>query len=155
GAISSLEDTNDIGFHAVRFAKSHADAGEAGDVWFQLALGGITGHRDFARDTGVVAKPDECVELAPAIVRVFIANGDRTDRKKARLKYLLDAWGFEKFLAEIEKELGKPLRRVPGDVFELRRPDDRHAHVGIHPQKQSGLNYLGVVLPVGRIQSEQ
>ena len=120
GAISSLEDTNDIGFHAVRLTKSNA-AGNAGDVLFQLALGGITGHCDFARDTGVVAKPEECVELAAAIVRVFIANGDRTDRKKARLKYVLDAWGFEKFLAETEKELGQPLRRVSSDDFEPRQ----------------------------------
>jgi len=154
GAISSLEDTNDIGFHAVRLNKSN-EHGEAGDVLFQLALGGITGHRDFARDTGVVAKPTECVALAAAIVRVFIAHGDRTDRKKARLKYILDAWGFEKFLAETEKEYGQPLRRVSPDDFELRRSDDRQAHVGVHPQKQPGLNYLGVVLPVGRIQAEQ
>jgi ferredoxin-nitrite reductase len=154
GAISSLEDTNDIGFHAVRLAKSN-EANEAGEVLFQLALGGITGHRDFARDTGVVAKPEECVELAAAIVRVFIANGDRTDRKKARLKYVLDDWGFEKFLAETEKEYGQPLRRVSNDEFEPRRPDDRQAHIGVHPQLQPRLNYIGVVLPVGRIQSEQ
>lgn len=154
GAISSLEDTNDIGFHAVRLARSN-DAGVAGDVVFQLALGGITGHRDFARDTGVVAQPRECVELAAAIVRVFIANGDRTDRKKARLKYVLDAWGFEKFLVETEKELGRPLRRAPGQDFEPQRPDDRHAHIGVHSQRQPGHNYIGIVLPVGRIQSEQ
>jgi ferredoxin-nitrite reductase len=155
GAISALEETNDIGFHAVRLAKSSEQGGAAGDVLFQLALGGITGHRDFARDTGVVVRSEECVEVAAAIVRVFIANGDRTDRKKARLKYVLDAWGFEKFLAETEQELGRPLRRVPLDDCEPRRPGDRHAHVGVHPQKQPGLNYLGVVLPVGRIQSEQ
>jgi ferredoxin-nitrite reductase len=95
------------------------------------------------------------VPLAAAIVRVFIAHGDRTDRKKARLKYLLDTWGFEKFLAETEKELGAPLRRVPHECFEPRRQDDRQAHLGVHPQKQPGLNYLGVVLPVGRISSEQ
>ncbi len=154
GAISALEDTNDIGFHAVRLTNSN-DAGDAGDVLYQLALGGITGHCDFARDTGVVAKPEECVELAAAIVRVFIAHGDRTDRKKARLKYVLDDWGFEKFLAATQKELGQPLRRVSNDDFEPRRPDDRHAHVGVHPQRQPGLNYIGVVLPVGRIQSEQ
>jgi ferredoxin-nitrite reductase len=154
GAISSLEDTNDIGFHAVRFTKSN-DAGKAGDVLFQLALGGITGHRDFARSTDVVAKPEECVELAAAIVRVFIANGDRTDRKTARLKYLLDAWGIDKFLAETEQELCRQLRRAPSYDFEPRWPDDRHAHVGVHPQKQPGLQYIGVVLPVGRIQSKQ
>jgi ferredoxin-nitrite reductase len=86
---------------------------------------------------------------------VFLAHGDRTDRKKARLKYLLDDWGFEKFLTAVEAELGRGLCRVPLDDFEPRRPDDRHAHVGVHPQKQPGLNYLGVVLPVGRIQAEQ
>ncbi len=154
GAISSLDDTNDIGFHAVRLTKA-SPHGEAGEVLFQLALGGITGHRDFARDTGVVAKPAECVELAAAIVRVFIASGDRTDRKKARLKYVLDDWGFDKFLTETERELGRPLRRVAVEDVEPRRADDRQAHVGIHAQKQPGLNYIGVVLPVGRLQSEQ
>ncbi len=151
GAISSLEDTNDIGFHAVRLASGP----DTGKVVFQLALGGITGHGDFARDTGVITKPEECVALAAAIVGVFIANGDRTDRKKARLKYLLDAWGFEKFLEETEKEYGQALRRVATSGFEPRRSDDRHAHVGVHAQKQPGKSYIGVVLPVGRITSEQ
>ena len=68
-------------------------------MWFRLGLGGITGHKDFARPTGVLVKPEDAVAVADAIVRVFIDHGDRTDRKKARLKYVLDAWGFEKFLA--------------------------------------------------------
>ena len=51
--------------------------------------------------------PDEAVAVADAIVRVFIDNGDRTDRKKARLKYVLDAWGLDKFLAEVEAKLGR------------------------------------------------
>ena len=80
-------------------------------VYFRLLLGGITGHGDFARDTGVLLKPEECLPVAIAIVRVFIANGDRTDRKRARLKYLLEAWGLEKFIAEVERELGRPLPR--------------------------------------------
>ncbi len=43
-------------------------------------------------------RPDEATQVADAIVRVFIDHGDRTNRAKARLKYVLDAWGFEKFL---------------------------------------------------------
>ena len=82
-------------------------------MWFRLGLGGITGHQDFARPTGVLVKPEDAVAVADAIVRVFIDHGDRTDRKKARLKYVLDAWGFEKFLAEVEAKLGRPLTRVP------------------------------------------
>jgi ferredoxin-nitrite reductase len=154
GSISSLEDTNDIGFHAVRLQQDNAH-GATGEVLFQLALGGITGHCDFARDTGVVARAQECVALAGAIVRVFVAHGDRTDRKKARLKYLLDAWGFEKFLSEVEKEYGSTLRRCPATDFEARVPDNRTAHVGVHAQKQDGLSYVGVVLPVGRLTSQQ
>ena len=73
-------------------------------------LGGITGHQDFARDTGVVVKPTEATTVADAIVRVFIDHGDRTDRNKARLKYVLDGWGFEKFLALVEEKLGAQAR---------------------------------------------
>ena len=155
GRISSLEDTNDIGFKAVRVREEHADGGLSPGVYFQLTLGGITGHKDFARETGVLLRPEECVPAAAAIVRVFIKNGDRTDRKKARLKYVLDAWGFPKFLAEVEKELGAPLRRVASERFDPPNRDDRWAHVGFHPQKQSGTFYVGVVLPVGRLTAEQ
>ena len=86
-------------------------------------------------------------------MRVFIEHGDRTDRKKARLKYVLDDWGLDKFLAEVEKQLRRKLDRAstPRIVRAPRRPTDRCAHVGVHPQKQPGLNYVGVVLPVGRM----
>jgi ferredoxin-nitrite reductase len=155
GAISALEDTNDIGFHAVEVCESEATTELPAGVYFQLALGGITGHKDFARYTGVLLRPEECVPAAAAIVRVFIAHGDRTDRKKARLKYLLDDWGFEKFLEEVDKVHGTPIRRVPIEKCAPRRADDRQAHIGVHPQKQLGQSYVGLVLPVGRLTSDQ
>jgi ferredoxin-nitrite reductase len=88
-------------------------------------------------------------------VRVFIAHGDRTDRTKARLKYVLDRMGMPAFLAEVEKELSEPLLRV--DAAEILPPpmQDKHGHVGVHPQKQHGMNYVGVVCPVGRLSSER
>jgi len=155
GRVATLEDTNDIGFQAVRVSEADASADLPAGVYFRLTLGGITGHKDFARDTGVLVAPEECVAVAAAAVRVFIRHGDRTDRKKARLKYLLDDWGFEKFLAETEKELGRPLRRVESDRYELAGAPDRWAHVGVHPQKQEGRFYVGVVLPVGRLSADQ
>ena len=151
GAIPTLEDTNDISFTAVK-----VDAGSGShDVWFRLGLGGITGHKDFARPTGVYVKPADATRVADAIVRVYIDNGDRTDRKKARLKYVLDAWGFEKFLAEVEKQLGAPLKRFEDAQVQPPNVQDRLAHVGIHQQKQPGLAWAGVVLPVGRMTSDQ
>ena len=92
GTIPVLEDTNDIAFAAVEVAEGH---GVEPGVWFRLGLGGITGHRDFARETGVVVKPAEATQVADAIVRVFTDHGNRTDRNKARLKYVLDALGME------------------------------------------------------------
>jgi ferredoxin-nitrite reductase len=152
GRIPVLEDTNDIGFQAVEVKDGFdVDAG----IWFRLALGGITGHRDFARDTGVIVKPEEATQVADAIVRVYIEHGDRTDRNKARLKYVLDAFGFEKFLAHVEEKLGRPLVKVSADAIAPRPAYDRSAHIGVHNQKQSGLNWIGVVFPVAKISTDQ
>ena len=106
GVIPVLEDTNDIGFQAVEVKDGF---GVAPGIWFRLMIGGITGHKDFARETGVVVKPADATKVADAIVRVFIDHGDRTDRNKARLKYVLDRLGLEKVLALIEEKLGRKL----------------------------------------------
>ena len=148
GIIPVLEDTNDIGFQAVEVIDGH---GIEPGVWFRLALGGITGHRDFARDTGVVVQPKDATKVADAVVRVFIEHGDRTNRNKARLKYVLDAWGFEKFLTAVEEKLGWKLTRAPAEAVKPRPAFDRSAHIGVRAQKQPGLNWIGVVFPVGKI----
>lgn len=152
GAISAVADTNDIGFVAVRVGEGKAvPAG----VYFRVQLGGITGHGDFARDTGLLLQPEQCVLWAAAAVRVFIAHGDRTDRKKARLKYLLDGWGFDKFLGEVEKLLAFEPMRLQLEECEARPRVLKHGHIGFHAQRQEGLFYVGVRLPVGRLQNEQ
>lgn len=152
GAISSVEDTNDIGFSAVRAGDGQ---GVPAGVYFRLQLGGITGHGDFARDCGVLVKPDECVPVAAAVVRVFIEHGDRTNRQKARMKYVIDRHGLPWYLEQAEKILGYALPRLPLEACEPRATEIRDAHVGFHPQKQAGLSYAGIVLPVGRMTGEQ
>ncbi|MGE4043246.1 MAG: NirA family protein [Acetobacteraceae bacterium] len=146
GAVPVLEDTNDIAFTAVRVEDG---------VMYRLALGGITGHLDFARSTGIVVPPDDTTRVCNAILRVFIREGDRTDRRKARLKYLLDRWGLPRFLDAVEQELGAPLTRVPEDAIAPRPPQAKHGHVGVHRQKQAGLNYVGIVCPVGRLDTDR
>src|SRR5215467_2915813 len=152
GAIPVLEDTNDIGFQAVRVEDGH---GIEPGIWFRLMLGGVTGHRSFAGDTGVIVKPAEATAVADAVVRVFIDHGDRTDRARARLKYVLDAWGFEKFVAALEERLGRKLVRAPVDAIAPRPAFDRFAHIGAQRQKQDGYFWLGTVLPVGKLTADQ
>jgi len=152
GRVPVLEDTNDIGFVATRVT---GGAGFEPGIHFRLQLGGITGHLDFAFETGILLKPEECVKAAGAVVRAFIAHGDRTGRQKARLKYVLDRMGREAFIAEVEKEYGEKLRRAAGAEVAARPMAGKHSHIGVHGQKQAGLNYLGLVLPVGRLTTGQ
>ncbi len=152
GLIGSVEDTNDIGVTAVKVGE---------EILFRIALGGATGHKAFARDLGVLVTPAELTKVITALVRVFIEHGNRTDRKKARLKHLLDTWTLDQYLAETEKLLGYTLRRISPDLAietataPARETAVRHTHIGIYPQKQPGLNYIGAALPVGQITPKQ
>jgi ferredoxin-nitrite reductase len=148
GLISTVEDTNDIGAKAVRIGN---------DIFFRVALGGATGHKAFARDLGVLVKPPELIKVIVALIRVFIANGNRGDRKKARLKHLLETWSLERYLDETEKILGCKLQRSELDPAAMSYPGQKipHSHIGVHGQKQNGLNYVGVAMPVGQITSKQ
>jgi ferredoxin-nitrite reductase len=147
-----LEDTNDIAFAAVEVKDGF---GVEPGIWFRLGIGGITGHRDFAKETGIIVKPGDATKVADAIVRVFIETGDRTNRLKARLKYVLDSMGLQRFLTAVEDRLGSKLVRAPADAIAVRPKFDRMAHIGVHAQKQPGLNWIGVVLPVGKLTCDQ
>lgn len=148
GAVSVVADTNDIGFIAVRVNEGR-DVPPG--VYFRVLLSGITGHKQFASDCGVLIRPDQTLAVAVAMIRIYAENGDRTDRKRARLKYLIDRWGVDKFVAETEKRLPYPLLRVAPEVCEPRIAVDRAAHIGVHPQRQPNLNYIGVAVPVGHL----
>jgi ferredoxin-nitrite reductase len=152
GRIAVLEDTNDIAFSAVEV--KHGFGAEPG-VWFRLGVGGITGHKDFAKETGIIVKPEDATMVADAIVRVFIETGDRTNRLKARLKYVLDNMGVDKFMAAVEDKFGRKLVRAPAEAIAPRPAFDRMAHIGVHGQKQEGLNWIGVVLPLGKLIGDQ
>ncbi len=155
-SIAALEETNDIGFKAVKVFSGAGSGHEfATGVYFRVALGGITGHKDFARDTGLLLKPEECLPVTVAMIKVFIANGDRGQRGKARLKYVLDKWGFAKFLEETQKLLPFPLNYLAAEKCEFAPAIDKLAHVGIHTQKQKGLSYIGIHTPVGRLSVKQ
>lgn len=192
GKIPTVEDTNDIGFKAVKVVGPAPSpvTGPTGappvgsqivtdqiaeGIYFRCALGGATGHKAFARDLGVLIRPEEILAVTAALLRVYIANGNRGDRKKARLKHLLETWTLDQYLAETEKLLGYQLLRIPNGVLEHRSAgagaapshdsttpslqhsasSPPHPHVGVFPQKQPGLNWIGATVPVGQITSKQ
>src|SRR5438477_1141211 len=152
GRTGVLEDTNDIGFAAVRVGPGKP---VPEGVYFRMLIGGITGHGRFAQDSGVLLDPGEVLPAAAAIVRVFIDHGDRTDRKKARLKYLIERWGLDRLMAEAAQHLPAPWRFAVAEWCEPRSPIDRRAHIGVHAQKQPGLSYIGIVARASRLGAAQ
>lgn len=162
GSVDTVADTNDLGFRAVKVGQATGESlndasavpVEPG-VYFRVELGGITGHKQLAGDTGLLLKPTEALAVAAAMIRVFVENGDRTDRKKARLKYLLDRWGAESFLVETQKRLAFPLVKFPLEKCIRPSPPLRHGHIGVYRQKQKGKNYIGAVIPVGVMATRQ
>lgn len=157
GYISCVSDTNDICFQAVEIGEN--DHGIAPGIWLRIALGGITGHKDFARRTGLACRPEEAVDVAEAMLRVFVAHGNRTNRGKARLKYLLEGKGVDWFCQMAQEKLdaqerGVVLTRLPDGIEAPRMPVARQAHIGVH-KLQDGLNYIGVALELGRMSAEQ
>ncbi len=152
GRIGVLEDTNDIGFAAVRVGPGRpVPAG----VYFRMLLGGITGHGSFARNSGVLLEPGEVVAAAAAILRVFIEHGDRTDRKKARLNYLIAARGLDWLMKHAEQFLPVQWRPAAAEWWEPRGPIDKRAHIGVHKQAQPGLSYIGIVARASRLAAAQ
>ena len=155
GMIGVVEDTNDVGMRICCVRELQSDGSYAEQMMFRVALGGITGHKTFAQDFGILVPPQDAVRVCVAMIRVFIEYGNRTDRKKARLKYLLEEKGLDWFREESEKLFGGKFRRMEGSPVTDPPHAPPHSHLGIHPQKQPGKFYIGVLVPVGRMTSEQ
>jgi len=137
---------NDIGLFAVR---------EEGRVAFRARIGGgLSTTPRFSRDLGVLVEPDEAVELCAAVASVFRDEGNRENRKRARLKFLVEQWEIPKFRDEVEARLGRKLRRAAQPEAEPITDRDR-SHLGINRQRISGRYYVGVSILGGRTSASQ
>ncbi len=117
---------------------------------FNVLVGGFFSAKrvEAAIPLNVWVPPEDVVALCEALLIVYRDHGLRENRAKSRLMFLIDEWGIEKFRAEVEKQLGKSLATAAAkDEIAWEKRD----HIGVHPQKQAGLNYVGLQIPVGRM----
>ncbi|MEO1182506.1 MAG: ferredoxin--nitrite reductase, partial [Cyanobacteria bacterium J06636_28] len=152
----ALEGSTDNSVHAeindIAFIPAYKD----GELGFNALVGGFFSSTRCAAaiplDVWVPPTEEDVVELCRAILTVYRDNGSRGNRQKTRLMWLIDEWGLETFRAEVEKSVGKPLAKAAAeDALDANKRD----HVGVFQQKQEGLNYIGLHIPVGRLQAEQ
>ncbi|HEY9299618.1 MAG TPA: ferredoxin--nitrite reductase, partial [Phormidium sp.] len=92
--------------------------------------------------------PADVVALCRAILEVYRDQGLRANRQKSRLMWLIDEIGLEEFRSEVEIRLGKTLETAAAkDEIVWEKRD----HIGVYKQKQPGLNFAGLHIPIGRL----
>jgi ferredoxin-nitrite reductase len=119
---------------------------------FNILAGGKLGSGGYriATPLDVFVTPLEVVAVTGAILRVFRDHGCRESRTTARLAFLLDEWGEERFRLEVQREVGWVLERAGTDA----RKTSVNEHMGIYRQKDPGVSYVGLKIPVGRIHAD-
>ena len=131
---------NDIGLWPAR--------AEDGTLGFNLlAGGGLSDGERMASDIDVFVAPDRAVEVTRAIAQLYGELGNRENRGQARMRYLVQELGPEGFRAELAARARFELVPAGEDLTRRYRGD----HVGVHPQKEDGLYYVGCSVPVGRM----
>jgi len=120
---------------------------------FNVAVGGKQGSGGprFATALDAFVTPGEAAEFCAAIALIFRDHGPREARSRARLAFLVDEWGGERFRKELETRIGRDLSRAGRDARGTKTTD----HVGIFRQRQPGLSYVGLKTPVGRVTGDQ
>jgi ferredoxin-nitrite reductase len=123
-------------------------------VGFNLLVGGKMGSGGFraASPLDLFVRPDEAVEVLSGITLIFRDHGSRENRNRARLAFLVDEWGAARLRKELESRMGRPLSRAGKDERDPRKKTD---HIGLYRQRQPGLSYVGLAVPVGRMTTEQ
>ena len=155
----AIEGARDNSIHAELNDLAFVPAYKNDVLGFNVLVGGYLSAQRCAESIpmGVwVDANDDVVELSRAILTVYTANGAaeglRSGRGKARLMWLVEKWGVEKFRSEVEKEMGKSLAdAAPEDEI----TQDKKDHLGVHPQKQTGYSYVGLHVPMGRLNAEK
>jgi sulfite reductase (ferredoxin) len=126
------------------------------EVGYSLRVGGgLSNEPHLAVKLDAFVRPDQALRVARGVTEIFRdQQGFRESRDRARMKYLFmrEGWTAERFLDELHAKIGFKLdsagrENCPDDVL--------RDHVGIHPQRQEGLAYVGASVLRGRLSGEQ
>jgi ferredoxin-nitrite reductase len=119
-----------------------------GSIGFNVLIGGgLSDGERMASDIDVFIRPDQAVELSRGVAQLFGELGNRENRGLSRMRYLAQELGPEGFRAALDERTKFALAPAGRELTNRFRGD----HVGVHPQKQPGLVYVGCSVPVGRM----
>lgn len=113
--------------------------------------GGLSAKPHLAQKLDVFVKPEEALKVAAGVVTLFRDYGYREKRHHSRLKFLVADWGAEKFKEKLFEIIGE----LPSRGEDKTLGWQAAYFDGVHPQRQAGLNYVGLNIPVGRLNSDE
>jgi ferredoxin-nitrite reductase len=130
--------------------RNHSGDRPAG-LCFQLTLGA---DKQLGKPSGLI-KPDDCISVVAAIATAYLdyVNQAAKSSKKPRMRHLLQEWGIDYYLQQINAYLPQPLH--PVTHYPMPLPTKPYGHLGIHPQPQTGLSYIGINLLLGQLTAAQ
>ncbi len=112
--------------------------------------GGLSAKPYLAQQLDIFVRPEEVIKVAKGVTEIFRDFGFREKRNHARLKFLVAEWGPEKFLDKLIEYIGP----MPSRGTDQIKGWNAGYFTGVHKQKQPGLNYVGLLLPVGRLNAD-
>ncbi|MDF2873977.1 MAG: ferredoxin--nitrite reductase [Sporomusa sp.] len=116
-----------------------------------LVGGGLSAKPSMALPLNIFVRSEQVLAVAKAVAAIFRDYGYREKRNHARLKFLLQDWGIHKFRQEVIKLTG-PLAASGQD---LTVDWNAGCLYGVNKQKQAGLNYVGLSIPLGRFDADE
>ncbi|AXH15891.1 ferredoxin--nitrite reductase [Malaciobacter mytili LMG 24559] len=123
------------------------------EVLFDLTIGGgLSKSKQIAYRANRYVKKEQIKDVAVAVAEIFRDNGNRQNRNKARVRHLINDWGVEKFVEEIENKIGYKLQE--GLEEPTITPIEKRNHFGINKSKIQGESYIGFATLAGRIPGE-
>ncbi|KAK4724388.1 hypothetical protein R3W88_027167 [Solanum pinnatisectum] len=135
---------------------AYMPATKDGRFGFNLLVGGFFSPKRCAEaiplDAWVPA--DDVVPVCKAILEAYRDLGTRGNRQKTRMMWLIDELGVEGFRAEVVKRM--PQQKLDRESAEdlVQKQWERREYLGVHPQKQEGYSFVGLHIPVGRVQAD-
>ncbi len=145
GRVSVSDRLNDISFVAVLVNET---------LYFRVDLTvGAKGKPP--QDMGILLAPNQCLTFLVTLVKVYLHHLEPHRPRQLRLREVINNLGWENYLQEVRKQLDFPLIHKSKDTVNNTANFHISQLIGIHPQRQPGLYYMGVVLPLGRIQDWQ
>ncbi|PKA55447.1 ferredoxin-nitrite reductase [Apostasia shenzhenica] len=134
---------------------AYVPAKKDGRFGFNLLVGGFFSPKRCAEAVALDAwvPADDVVAVCKAVLEAYRDLGNRGNRQRTRMMWLIDELGIEVFRSEVEKRMpqSKLNRASPEDLLETKW--ERRDYLGVHPQKQPGLSFVGLHVPVGRVQA--